>query len=50
MKKRYWTMRNGEDIDVHDMKTSHIENCIRLLEYRQNDEEMLYILRRRIRI
>ena len=28
----YWTMRNGEQIKISDMSTSHIINCLQMLE------------------
>ena len=28
----YWTTKTGEELKISNMKTSHIENCIKLLE------------------
>ena len=28
----YWTTKKGEELEISNMETSHIENCIKLLE------------------
>lgn len=30
--KHYWETKEGEKIEISQMETSHIENCIKLLE------------------
>lgn len=39
MKKKpgetFWTTRNGERLNIRDMETSHLRNCLRLLERRK---------------
>ena len=35
---KYWTMRNGEEILIKDMTTTHLDNTIKLLE-RTFDED-----------
>ena len=30
--KHFWEMKNGEEIEISKMETSHIQNCIAMLE------------------
>lgn len=36
----YWTMRNGEQIKIFDMSTSHIINCLKMLERGNFDKDI----------
>lgn len=49
----YWEMKNHKQILLKDMETSHIINCIKMLQNRPNweekDSEVVRILEREIR-
>ena len=32
MEKEYWTTKDGEKIAIEDMETSHIKNCIEMID------------------
>lgn len=36
----YWTMRNGKQIKIFDMSTSHIINCLKMLERGNFDKDI----------
>lgn len=39
---KFWTTREGEVLFIDDMKTSHIENCIRMLERKSRTNSDTY--------
>lgn len=39
MSKATWTTREGDTMLIADMETTHIENCIRMLERTMPDHE-----------
>lgn len=49
----YWTIANGKEILIKDMETSHILNCIKMLQNKPNWEdinlEIVRILEREVR-
>lgn len=39
---KFWITREGEVLFIDDMKTSHIENCIRMLERKDRTDSDTY--------
>lgn len=37
---KYWTTKTGEKLKIVDMETSHIENCIKMLEKNMESTEV----------
>ena len=40
--KKIWTTRDGRDIEIKDMETSHIQNCIKLVNREINGKRWCY--------
>ena len=38
MSKIYWTMRNGEKIDIDKMSISHLRNCLKMVVRAQHEQ------------
>lgn len=37
IKEGVWTMRDGTKINLMDMTSAHIQNCIRMLRHKEDD-------------
>ena len=40
--KKIWTTRDGRDIEIKDMETSHIQNCIEFINREINGKRWCY--------
>ena len=40
---KYWETKDGTEIRIKDMETSHIENCIRMLQRKFKDGKAIVI-------
>lgn len=45
IKDGVWTMRDGTKINLMDMTTAHIQNCIRMLRHKEDDLSEAWVKR-----